>query len=60
MSKKEKEYEVKVMLTIDDLKLLRDSLKGTLVRENSMNFEYLKRITELGYFIEEVIKQEED
>lgn len=56
----EEEYKVEVMLTIDDLKLLRDSLKGTLVRENSMNFEYLKKITELGYFIEEVIKQKED
>lgn len=54
----EEEYKIDVMLTIDDLKLLRDSLKGTLVRENSMNFEYLKKITELGYFIEEVIKQE--
>lgn len=56
----EEEYKADVMLTIDDLKLLRDSLKGTLVRENSMNFEYLKKITELGYFIEEIIKQEED
>ncbi len=56
----EDEYKIEVMLTIDDLKLLRDSLKGTLVRENSMNFEYLKKITELGYFIEEVIKQEEN
>jgi hypothetical protein len=54
----EEEYKIEVMLTIDDLKLLRDSLKGTLVRENSMNFEYLKKITKLGYFIEEVIKQE--
>lgn len=56
----EEEYKIEVILTIDDLKLLRDSLKGTLVRKNSMNFEYLKKITELGYFIEEVIKQEED
>ena len=56
----EDEYKIEVMLTINDLKLLRDSLKGTLVRENSMNFEYLKKITELGYFIEEVIKQEEN
>lgn len=54
----EEEYKIEVMLTIDDLKLLRDSLKGTLVRENSMNFECLKKITELGNFIEEVIKQE--
>lgn len=55
----EEEYKVEVMLTIDDLKLLRDSLR-TLVRENSMNFEYLKKITELGYFIEEIIKREEN
>lgn len=56
----EEEYKVDVMLTIDDLKLLRNSLKGTLVRENSMNFEYLKKITKLGYFIEEIIKREEN
>lgn len=56
----EEEYKVEVMLTIDDLNLLRNSLKGTLVRENSMNFEYLKKITELGYFIEEIIKREEN
>ena len=55
----EKEYKVEVMLTIDDLKLLRDSLKGTLVRENSMNFKYLSKVSKLGYFIEEIIKQEE-
>jgi hypothetical protein len=55
----EKEYKVEVMLTIDDLKLLRNSLKGTLVRENSMNFEYLQKVSKLGYFIEEIIKQEE-
>ncbi len=55
----ENEYKVEVMLTIDDLKLLRNSLKGTLVRENSMNFEYLQKVSKLGYFIEEIIKQEE-
>ena len=55
----EKEFKVEVMLTIDDLKLLRNSLKGTLVRENSMNFEYLQKVSKLGYFIEEIIKQEE-
>lgn len=55
----EKKYEVEVSLTIDELKLLRNSLKGTLVRENSMNFEYLEKISKLGCFIEEIIKQEE-
>lgn len=56
----EKKYEVEVRLTIDELKLLRNSLKGTLVRENSMNFEYLEKISKLGCFIEEIIKQEEN
>ena len=56
----EKEYKVEVMLTIDDLKLLRNSLKGTLVRENSMNFEYLQKVSKLGYFIEEIINRRKD
>lgn len=56
----EKKYEVEVRLTIDELKLLRNSLKGTLVRENPMNFEYLEKISKLGHFIEEIIKQEEN
>lgn len=56
----EEEYKVELMLTIDDLKLIRESLKGTLVRENSMNFKYLNKITRLGNFIEEVLKAEEE
>ena len=56
----EKQDKVEVRLTIDELKLLRNSLKGTLVRENSMNFEYLEKISKLGLFIEEIIKQEEN
>lgn len=56
----EKQDKVEVVLTIDELKLLRNSLKGTLVRENSMNFEYLEKISKLGCFIEEIIKQEEN
>lgn len=46
----EDEYKIEVILTIDDLKLLRDSLKGTLVRENSMNFEYLKKDNRVRLF----------
>lgn len=56
----EEEYKVELMLTIDDLKLLRESLKGTLVRENSMNFKYLSKVAKLGEFIEEVVKREEE
>ena len=55
----EKEYKVELMLTIDDLKLLKESLKGTLVRENSMNFKYLSKVAKLGEFIEEVVRREE-
>ena len=51
--------EIEMVFTIDEIKLLRNSLKGTLVRENSMNFEYLEKISKLGCFIEEIIKQEE-
>lgn len=56
----EKEYKVELMLTIDDLKLLKESLKGTLVRENSMNFKYLSKVAKLGEFIEEVVRREEE
>ena len=55
-----KEYKVELMLTIDDLKLLKESLKGTLVRENSMNFKYLSKVAKLGEFIEEVVRREEE
>ena len=51
--------EIEMVFTIDEIKLLRNSMKGTLVRENSMNFEYLEKISKLGCFIEEIIKQEE-
>lgn len=56
----EKEYKVELMLTIDDLKLLKESLKGILVRENSMNFKYLSKVAKLGEFIEEVVRREEE
>ena len=56
----EEEYKVELMLTIDDLKLLKESLKGTLVRENSMDFKYLSKVAKLGEFIEEVVRREEE
>ena len=55
MDEELEKYEV--VLTRDDLKLIRDSLKGALVRENDMNFEYLLKITKLGNFIEEALRE---
>lgn len=53
---KELEKCIEMALTRDELKLIRDSLKGALVRENDMNFEYLQKITKLGYRIEDELK----
>lgn len=47
---------IEMALTRDELKLIRDSLKGALVRENDMNFEYLQKITKLEYRIEDKLK----
>lgn len=49
--------KIGVALTRNELKLIRDSLKGALVRENDMNFEYLQKITKLGNFIEEALRE---
>lgn len=47
---------IEMALTRDELKLIRDSLKGALVRENDMNFEHLQKITKLEYRIEDKLK----
>ena len=47
---------IEITLTRNELKLIRDSLKGMLVRENDMNFEYLQKITKLGYYIEDTLE----
>lgn len=47
---------IEMALTRDELKLIRDSLKGALVRENDMNFEHLQKITKLEYRIENELK----
>lgn len=47
---------IEMALTRDELKLIRDNLKGALVRENDMNFEHLQKITKLEYRIEDKLK----
>ena len=40
--------ELDITFTIEQLKVIRDALKGQLVRENDMNFEYLTKIIQIG------------
>ena len=47
--------EIDITLTRKQLCIIRDSLKGSLVRENGMNFTYLFQITELGKIVEEYL-----
>ncbi len=48
--------ELEIILTIDQLKLIRDALKGALIRENDMNFDYLHKLTETGKEIENELR----
>ena len=49
---------INISLSIEELKLIREALKGALVRENGMNFKYLNKITHLGNYIEDAIENE--
>ena len=44
--------ELEIVFTIEQLKLIREALKGDLVRQNDMNFDYLSKITTIGKKIE--------
>ena len=48
--------ELDITFTIEQLRLIRDALKGQLVRENDMNFEYLSKITQIGKKIENELR----
>lgn len=48
--------ELEIVFTIEQLKLIRDALKGQLVRENDMNFDYLSKITNIGKKIENELR----
>ena len=48
--------ELDITFTIEQLKAIRDALKGQLVRENDMNFEYLSKITQIGKKIENELR----
>lgn len=48
--------ELEIVFTIEQLKLIRDALKGDLVRQNDMNFDYLSRVTAIGKKIENELR----
>lgn len=48
--------KIELVLTRQELKLIYESLKGTLVRQNGMNFDFLCKVSSLGKYIEECLK----
>lgn len=50
---------IDVSFNEDDAKLLLQALKGDLVRNNSLNFEYLNRVTSIGLYIEKRLRGED-
>ena len=48
--------EIEIVFTIEQLKLIREALKGDLVRQNDMNFDYLSKITTIGKKIENELR----
>ena len=48
--------EIEIVFTIEQLKLIREALKGDLVRQNDMNFDYLSKITTIGQKIENELR----
>lgn len=48
--------EIEMVFTIEQLKLMREALKGDLVRSNDMNFDYLSKITTIGKKIENELR----
>ena len=48
--------EIEIVFTIEQLKLIREALKGDLVRQNDMNFDYVSKITTIGKKIENELR----
>lgn len=48
--------ELEMVFTIEQLRLIREALKGDLVRSNDMNFDYLSKITTIGKKIENELR----
>ena len=48
--------ELEIVFTIEQLRLIREALKGDLVRSNDMNFDYLSKITTIGKKIENELR----
>lgn len=43
----------------DDAKIILEALRGNLVRQNDMNFQYLSKVTSIGLYIENRLKEED-
>lgn len=48
--------ELEMVFTIEQLRLIREALKGDLVRQNNMNFDYLSKVTTIGKKIEDELR----
>ena len=48
--------ELEIGFTIEQLRVIRDAMKGYLVRKNDMNFDYLSKITTIGKKIENELR----
>lgn len=48
--------EVQLTLNFKQLSIIRDALKGELVRSNDMNFDYLEKVTRVGQIIESELR----
>lgn len=48
--------ELEIVFTIEQLRLIREALKGELVRSNDMNFDYLSKVTTIGKKIENELR----
>lgn len=43
----------------EDAKRILNTLKGDLIRSNNMNFQYLSKITNIGLYIEDRLRDED-
>lgn len=49
---------IDMSVTEDDVKIILEALRGNLVRQNDMNFQYLSKVTSIGLYIEGRLKEE--
>lgn len=50
---------IDMSVTEDDAKIILEALKGDLIRSNAMNFQYLSKVTSIGLYIENRLREED-